>query len=34
NIFAAGHAVLACGEMVPSGRSWKQEPTEMMQATA
>jgi putative transposase len=28
NILAAGHAVLACGEMVQSGRSVKQEPTE------
>lgn len=26
NILAAGHAVLACGEMVQSGRSLKQEP--------
>ncbi len=34
NILAAGHAVLACGEMVQSGRSLKQEPTEMIQATA
>ncbi|EJD8040036.1 transposase [Escherichia coli] len=34
NILAAGHAVLACGEMVQSGRSLKQEPTEMVQATA
>ena len=34
NILAAGHAVLACGEMVQSGRSVKQEPTEMLQATA
>ncbi|ELB8864746.1 transposase, partial [Escherichia coli] len=33
NILAAGHA-LACGEMVQSGRSLKQEPTEMIQATA
>ena len=33
NILAAGHAVLACGEMVQSGRSLKQEPTEMIQAT-
>jgi putative transposase len=28
NILAAGHAVLACGEMVQQGRSVKQEPTE------
>lgn len=28
NILAAGHAVLACGEMVQSGHSVKQEPTE------
>ena len=34
NILAAGHAVLACGEMVQSGRPLKQEPTEMIQATA
>ena len=34
NILAAGHAVLACGEMVQSGRSLKQEPTEMIQGTA
>ena len=34
NILAAGHAVLACGGMVQSGRPLKQEPTEMMQATA
>ncbi|QKM92220.1 RNA-guided endonuclease InsQ/TnpB family protein [Escherichia coli] len=34
NILAAGHAVLACGEMVQSGRSLKQEPTEMIQVTA
>ncbi|MBW9473157.1 transposase, partial [Escherichia coli] len=32
NILAAGHAVLACGEMVQSGRPLKQEPTEMIQA--
>ncbi|MGP4362223.1 transposase, partial [Escherichia coli] len=25
-----GHAVLACGEMVQSGRSLKQEPPEMI----
>lgn len=29
NILAAGHAVLACGEPAPSGRSAKQEPTEV-----
>ncbi|WP_332114007.1 hypothetical protein, partial [Escherichia coli] len=34
NIFAAGPAVLACGELVQSGRSLKQEPTEMFPATA
>ncbi|MDL4915527.1 MAG: transposase [Enterobacterales bacterium endosymbiont of Blomia tropicalis] len=34
NILAAGHAVLACGGMVQSGRPLKQEPTEMIQATA
>lgn len=34
NILAAGHAVLACGEMGQSGRPLKQEPTEMIQATA
>ncbi|EKQ9616592.1 transposase, partial [Escherichia coli] len=34
NILAAWHAVLACGEMVQSGRPLKQEPTEMIQATA
>ena len=28
NILAAGHAALACGEMVVLGRSMKQEPTE------
>ena len=28
NILAAGHAVLACGEMVQSDRSMKQELTE------
>ncbi len=27
NILAAGHAVIACGEMAQSGRSMKQEPT-------
>ncbi|EIK6982773.1 transposase [Salmonella enterica subsp. enterica serovar Amager] len=34
NILAAGHVVLACGGMVQSGRPLKQEPTEMIQATA
>ncbi|MBU0091869.1 RNA-guided endonuclease InsQ/TnpB family protein [Escherichia coli] len=34
NILAAGHAVLACGGMVQSGHPLKQEPTEMIQATA
>lgn len=34
NILAAGHAVLACGEMADLGRSMKQEPTETIQATA
>ena len=34
NILAAWHAVLACGGMVQSGRPLKQEPTEMIQATA
>ncbi|ECC1659598.1 IS200/IS605 family element transposase accessory protein TnpB [Salmonella enterica subsp. salamae] len=34
NILAAGHAVLACGGLVQSGRPLKQEPTEMIQATA
>lgn len=33
NILAAGHAVLACGGMVQSGRPLKQEPTETIQAT-
>ena len=28
NILAAGHAVLACGEMMQSGHSVKQELTE------
>ncbi|EBK4003574.1 transposase [Salmonella enterica] len=32
NILAAGHAVLACGGMVQSGRPLKQEPTEVIQA--
>ncbi|MCU7149787.1 transposase [Salmonella enterica] len=34
NILAAGHAVLACGGRVQSDRPLKQEPTEMIQATA
>ena len=34
NILAAGHAVLACGGMVQSGRPLQQEPPEMIQATA
>ncbi|WP_152068955.1 RNA-guided endonuclease InsQ/TnpB family protein, partial [Escherichia coli] len=34
NILAAGHAVLACGGMVQSDRPLKQEPSEMIQATA
>ncbi|EOU3971247.1 TPA: IS200/IS605 family element transposase accessory protein TnpB [Salmonella enterica] len=34
NILAAGHAVLACGGRVQSGRPLKPEPTEMIQATA
>ncbi|MDP2211063.1 MAG: transposase [Candidatus Aquicultor sp.] len=34
NILAAGHAVLACGEPVQSGRSLKQEPIEAIQASA
>ncbi|MBW5839969.1 RNA-guided endonuclease InsQ/TnpB family protein [Yersinia enterocolitica] len=33
NILAAGHAELACGGMVQSGRPLKQEPTETIQAT-
>ncbi|EGI6330205.1 IS200/IS605 family element transposase accessory protein TnpB [Salmonella enterica subsp. enterica serovar Adelaide] len=33
NILAAGHAVLACGGMVQSGRPLKQEPTEASQTT-
>lgn len=33
NILAAGHAVLACGGMVQSGRPLKQEPTEASQAS-
>lgn len=32
NVLAAGHAVIACGESVQSGRSAKQEPTEATQA--
>lgn len=32
NILAAGHAVLACGGMIQSGRPLKQEPTEASQA--
>lgn len=32
NILAAGHAVLACGGMVQSGRPLKQEPAEVIQA--
>ena len=32
NILAAGHAVIACGEMVQWGRSKKQEPAEATQA--
>ena len=34
NILAAGHAVIACGEPVRSGRSAKQEPTEATQAVS
>ena len=34
NILAAGHAVIACGEMVQSVRSKKQEPTEATRAAA
>ena len=34
NILAAGHAVLACGELALVGRSMKQEPTEAAQACA
>jgi len=34
NILAAGHAVSACGEMVQSGRSAKQEPTERLSHVA
>lgn len=32
NILAAGHAVLACGGVVQSDPSLKQEPTEAIQA--
>ncbi|STI75557.1 putative transposase B, IS609 [Escherichia coli] len=32
--FSGGARRFACGEMVQSGRSLKQEPTEMIQATA
>lgn len=32
NILRAGHARLACGEMVQLGRSMNQEPTEVAQA--
>ena len=28
NVLAAGHAVLACGELAQSGRPVKQEPAE------
>jgi putative transposase len=34
NVLAAGHAVIACGEPVQSGRSLKQEPTEATQAVS
>jgi putative transposase len=34
NILAAGHAVLACGEIVPSDFSMNQEPAEAIQAYA
>ena len=34
NILAAGHAVLACGEIAQSGYSIKQEPTEAIQPCA
>ena len=34
NILAAGHAVLACGGMVQSGRPLKQEPARIIQPTA
>ncbi len=34
NILAAGHDIPVCGEMVQSGCSLKQEPTEMIQTTA
>ena len=34
NILERGHRLLACGEMVQSDRSVKQEPTEVTQAVA
>lgn len=34
NVLAAGHAVLACGELAQSGRSVKQEPAEATQEVA
>jgi len=34
NILAAGHAVFACGEMVQSGHSTKQKPSEAIPAYA
>ncbi len=34
NVLAAGHAVIACGEPVQSGRSAKQEPTEATRAVS
>jgi putative transposase len=34
NILAAGHAVIACGGMVQSGRPSKQEPAETTSAIA
>ncbi|EPT1462083.1 hypothetical protein ACVO00_003019, partial [Proteus mirabilis] len=33
NILAAGHAVLACGGWVQSGRPSKQEPAEVIQTS-
>ncbi|MDK8334475.1 transposase, partial [Proteus mirabilis] len=33
NILAAGHAVLACGGKVQSGRPSKQEPAEVIQTS-
>ncbi|HCT9022343.1 TPA: transposase, partial [Proteus mirabilis] len=33
NILAAGHAVLACGGRVQSGRPSKQEPAEVIQTS-